>query len=60
MPTIHKSSGGALIGWFLVPPKPGEKIYIGYDIVSSQTDRRMGGWDVTADATGTIKFTRKP
>ena len=44
---LHKKSGGDIISWLIVPPQPAEqRFFIRYQIISSETERAAGGWQI--------------
>lgn len=57
---LHKSTGGMLVRWEIVPPRPGESVHIGADTISSKTDRQMSDWDIVPGQDGVPRIVATP
>jgi hypothetical protein len=43
---LHKETGTNIIRWLIVPPQAGQRFFIRYQIISSETKRAAGGWQI--------------
>jgi hypothetical protein len=43
---LHKKTGTDIISWLIVPPQPEQRFFIRYQIISSETERAAGGWQI--------------
>jgi hypothetical protein len=57
---IHKSSGGIVMAWYIVPPVGDETFYLGFNVVSSETERQAGGWKIVRREDGAVRFIEDP